>query len=87
MYIAEIAPANIRGKLVCLNELTIVLGILAAQVTNWLIAQPIAQSTPTAIFNSWNGQHGWRWMFAATAVPATLFLAGMFFVPKVPAGS
>lgn len=84
MYIAEIAPANIRGKLVCLNELTIVLGILAAQVTNWLIAQPIAQSTPTAIFNSWNGQHGWRWMFAATAVPATLFLAGMFFVPESP---
>ena len=84
MYIAEVAPADIRGKLVCLNELTIVLGILAAQVTNWLIAQPVTQATPSAIFNSWNGQHAWRFMFAATAVPAMLFFIGMLFVPESP---
>ena len=84
MYIAEVAPADIRGKLVCLNELTIVLGILAAQVTNWIIAQPVIQATPSAIFNSWNGQHAWRFMFAATAVPAMLFFIGMLFVPESP---
>ena len=41
MYIAEVAPSHIRGKLVSLNQMTIVLGILAAQITNWLIADPI----------------------------------------------
>lgn len=44
MYIAEVAPTSIRGKLVSLNQLTIVLGILAAQITNWLIAEPIPAS-------------------------------------------
>lgn len=44
MYIAEVAPTSIRGKLVSLNQLTIVLGILAAQITNWLIAAPIPTS-------------------------------------------
>jgi SP family sugar porter-like MFS transporter len=84
MYIAEVAPAEIRGKLVCLNELTIVLGILSAQIANWLIAKPVADSSAAAILDSWNGQQGWRWMFAATAVPAILFLLGMLFVPESP---
>jgi sugar porter (SP) family MFS transporter len=84
MYIAEVAPADIRGRLVCLNELTIVLGILAAQVTNWLIARPVTQAGPAAILNSWNGQYAWRWMFAATAIPACLFFIGMLFVPESP---
>jgi len=63
MYIAEVAPTSIRGKLVSLNQLTIVLGILAAQITNWLIAAPIPTSfSPADIAASWNGQMAWRWI-------------------------
>jgi sugar porter (SP) family MFS transporter len=85
MYIAEVSPASMRGKLVCLNELTIVLGLLAAQTMNWLIARPVAaDTTPAEIVASWNGQAGWRWMFGVTAVPAAVFLLGMIVVPESP---
>ena len=85
MYIAEVAPAQVRGKLVSINQLTIVIGILLAQVVNWLIAQPVPpDATAQQILDSWNGQSGWRWMFAATAVPSLLFFVGMFFVPESP---
>ncbi|MEO8658772.1 MAG: sugar porter family MFS transporter [Bryobacteraceae bacterium] len=85
MYIAEVAPAAIRGQLVSLNQLTIVIGILSAQVVNWLIAQPVAAgATPAQILASWNGQLGWRWMFGATVVPSLLFLVTMFVVPESP---
>ena len=43
MYIAEVSPAKIRGRLVSINQLTIVLGILAAQIDNWLIAEPLPE--------------------------------------------
>jgi SP family sugar porter-like MFS transporter len=79
MYIAEVSPAGMRGRLVCLNELTIVIGILMAQVTNWLIA-----SHGSGDLLERNAATGWRWMFGATAVPATVFLIGMFFVPESP---
>lgn len=85
MYIAEIAPAEIRGKFVSINQLTIVIGILLAQSINWIIAQPVPQDATSAfILNSWNGQWGWRWMFAAETVPALLFFVCMFFVPESP---
>jgi len=85
MYIAEIAPAAIRGKLVSLNQLNIVIGIVLAQVVNWLIAQPVAaDATATEILHSWNGQYGWRWMFCLVAVPAILSLLGLFCVPESP---
>lgn len=85
MYIAEIAPASIRGKLVSLNQLTIVIGILAAQWINWMIAKPVPPGfTDMEILNSWNGQTGWRWMFWAENVPAALFFVLMFFVPESP---
>ena len=85
MYIAELAPAHLRGKLVSLNQFTIVIGILLAQVTNWLIARPIpAAATASYILHSWNGQVGWRWMFGVTAIPSVLFLVAMFFVPESP---
>ncbi len=85
MYIAEVAPAEIRGRLVCMNQLTIVIGIVTAQLANWLIAQPVPSGATAAdILNSWNGQHGWRWMFAATAAPSSLFLLGLLFVPESP---
>jgi MFS family permease len=85
MYIAEIAPAAIRGKLVSLYQFNIVIGIVVAQVANWLIAKPVAaDATPLDILNSWNGQSGWRWMFCLVAVPAFLFLLGLLFVPESP---
>ncbi|MFO0892467.1 MAG: sugar porter family MFS transporter [Isosphaeraceae bacterium] len=85
LYIAEVAPAAIRGKLVSVNQLTIVIGILMAQVINWLIAEPVAAgATPAEILASWNGQTGWRWMFGVTAVPAAIFFVAMFLVPESP---
>lgn len=85
MYIAEIAPGNIRGKLVSLNQLTIVLGILSAQIVNWLIAEPIPEGfTATDIAASWNGLMAWRWMFWVAAVPSILFLIMTFFIPESP---
>ena len=79
MYIAEISPAGMRGRLVCLNELTIVVGLLMAQVTNWLIA-----GHGSGDLLQRNADVGWRWMFGATAVPAMVFLLGMLFVPESP---
>ncbi len=85
MYIAELAPAEIRGRLVSVNQLTIVIGILAAQVVNWLIAEPVpVGATAADILASWNGQTGWRWMFGAETVPALLFFFLMFLVPESP---
>ena len=76
MYIAEVAPTSIRGKLVTLNQLTIVIGILAAQIVNWRIAGTHTQE--------WNLELGWRWMFWATAIPAGAFLILAFFIPESP---
>lgn len=85
MYIAEVSPAPIRGKFVSLNQLTIVLGILGAQIVNWLLADVVpAGSSVAYIASSWNGLMGWRWMFWAEVVPAFLFLVLVFFIPESP---
>ncbi len=85
MYIAEIAPASSRGRLVCLNQIAIVLGLLGAQIVNWLIARPVpADATMVEIAQSWNGEWGWRWMFAAAAVPSVAFLLGCLLLPESP---
>src|ERR1039458_4353965 len=85
MYIAEVAPERMRGRLVSMNQLTIVIGLLTAQVVNWLLARPVpAGATAAQILQSWNGQQGWRWMFGVTAIPSLLFLVSMFFVPESP---
>jgi sugar porter (SP) family MFS transporter len=85
MYIAEVAPAQMRGKLVSVNQLTIVIGILAAQLINWWLVRELpAGATDEFIKNSWFGQSGWRWMFGLTAVPAVLFFIGMLLVPESP---
>jgi sugar porter (SP) family MFS transporter len=85
MYIAEIAPARLRGRLVSLNQLTIVLGILLAQFVNWWLVRGLpAGATDAFIAGSWYGRTGWRWMFALTAVPALLFFLGTLFVPESP---
>ncbi|MBL4629944.1 MAG: sugar porter family MFS transporter [Paraglaciecola sp.] len=85
MYISEISPAAKRGQLIAVNQLTIVIGVLAAQLVNLLIAEPVASGVNTAIvLDSWNVQIGWRYMFSAELVPAILFLALMFIVPESP---
>jgi sugar porter (SP) family MFS transporter len=85
MYIAEISPAPLRGRLVSVNQLTIVIGILSAQFINYLIAEAVpASATNEFILNSWNGQTGWRWMFWAGTVPASLFFVLAFFLPESP---
>ena len=84
-YIAEISPAPWRGRLVSLNQMTIVIGILAAQIANWLIAERVPDNaTAEMIRQSWNGQFGWRWMFAAVVVPSLVFLVAALFVPESP---
>ncbi len=84
MYIAEIAPSHVRGKLVSLNQLTIVLGILAAQIVNFLIAEPMPAGTVLPAADSWNVLTGWRWMFWSAAFPAAAFLILAFFIPESP---
>ncbi len=73
MYIAEIAPARLRGRLVTLYQLGIVLGILAAVFVNMLIQRMGDEA--------WNTAVGWRWMFFVGVIPALLF--GMTIVPAV----
>jgi SP family sugar porter-like MFS transporter len=85
MYIAEVTPQSVRGRFVSLNQLTIVVGILAAQLINWRIAEPVPQgSTAADILNSWNGQNAWRWMFYVCGIPAALFFVLTWFVPESP---
>ena len=80
MYIAEVSPAEIRGRMVSLNQMTIVLGILAAQIVNMLLAR----DTSIAEYMAWNVEWGWRWMFWAETLPAALFLLLSFFIPESP---
>jgi len=85
MYIAEVAPAQIRGKLVAINQLTVVIGILLAQSINWFLVRNLPRgASDDFIRTSWFGQQGWRWMFGITAMPALLFFIGMLFVPESP---
>jgi len=76
MYIAEIAPPRIRGKLVSVNQLAIVSGIVGVYFVNYLIAAGAAEQ--------WNVEYGWRWMFASGLVPAVVFLALLATVPESP---
>ena len=86
MYIAEIAPRSVRGKLVSLNQLTTVLGILSAQIVNMLIAESVAPDATVAdIAASWNGTMGWRSnVFYAVCFPSFLFFVLVFFIPESP---
>ena len=80
MYIAEVSPPEIRGRMVSLNQMTIVLGILAAQIVNMLLAR----DTSDPLSQAWNLEWGWSWMFWAEALPAGLFLLMSFFIPESP---
>ncbi|MFD2215976.1 D-xylose transporter XylE [Metabacillus endolithicus] len=76
MYIGEIAPANIRGRLVSFNQFAIIFGMLVVYFVNWGIAK--GQSL------AWINDLGWRYMFASEAIPALLFAVFLLFVPETP---
>jgi sugar porter (SP) family MFS transporter len=80
IYIAEISPAPQRGRLVSLNQFSIVVGILLAQIVNAFIAR----SDLSASAHAWNLHYGWRWMFCAVAVPSLLFFVGSLLLPESP---
>lgn len=70
LYIAEVSPAHIRGRNVSINQLTIVIGILITNLVNYTLAD--------------KGAEAWRWMFGLGAVPSTIFLLGVFWLPESP---
>ena len=76
MYISEIAPADIRGRLVSFNQFAIIFGMLVVYFVNWGIA--FGQSI------DWINDVGWRYMFASEAIPAALFGMLLFLVPETP---
>lgn len=69
LYIAEVSPASIRGRMVSINQLTIVSGILLAYFSNYMLADL---------------ENNWRWMFTSGSIPAVLFFVCVFFVPESP---
>ena len=76
LYIAEVAPARMRGRLVSVNQFAIVTGMLIVYFVNYFIA---LQGDDT-----WNVEVGWRWMFGSETLPALLFLLGLLGVPESP---
>ncbi len=76
MYIAEIAPANARGKLVSFNQFAIIFGMLVIYFVNYYIASQGSEE--------WLRTEGWRWMFFSGAIPAAIFFILLFFVPETP---
>ncbi|WP_263418545.1 sugar porter family MFS transporter [Terriglobus albidus] len=85
LYIAEVSPSSLRGRLVSLNQFAIVVGILLAQVVNWLVAKPIPEhASADILFASWNVQYGWRWMFTALVIPSAIFAFAASWIPESP---
>ncbi len=82
VYIAEIAPASVRGKFVSINQLTIVLGILMAQLANWQIGAFF--TTGSEALSTDGIDWAWRWMFWAELIPAGLFFCLSFVIPESP---
>ena len=82
VYIAEVSPAAVRGKFVSINQLTIVLGILLAQLANWQIGDYFTSGSET--LSETSVEWAWRWMFWAELVPAGLFFILSFLIPESP---
>ncbi|MCZ2258603.1 D-xylose transporter XylE [Sporosarcina sp. G11-34] len=76
VYIGEIAPANIRGRLVSFNQFAIIFGMLVVYFVNWGIANGNTLE--------WINDIGWRYMFASEAIPALIFAVLLLFVPETP---
>ena len=83
MYIAEISPAQMRGRMVSFNQLNIVIGISTAFFTNYLILN-WGQSDASWVETLGIGKYNWRWMLGLETLPAVLYFIGLYFVPKSP---
>ncbi len=70
LYLAEVSPREIRGRIVTLNQIAVVSGILVAYLTNWALVS--------------FGENAWRWMFGSAAIPAIVFVLCLGFVPESP---
>ncbi|ASZ11111.1 MFS transporter [Chitinophaga pendula] len=70
MYIAEISPAHLRGRMVAINQFTVVTGILVTNLVNYALRD--------------GGDDAWRWMFGLGAIPSLLFFAGAWWLPESP---
>ncbi len=70
LYIAEVTPSHIRGRMVAINQLTIVIGILVTNLVNYSLRD--------------NGTEAWRWMFGLGVIPSTLFIIGVLWLPESP---
>lgn len=79
LYISEMAPANIRGRLTTVQQVMIISGLTAAFVVNYFLAQAAGDS-----LGEIGGTTAWRWMYLAQAVPAVVFLVALFFIPESP---
>ena len=79
-YISEIAPPQIRGRLISIQQVAIITGLFAAFLSNYMLADIAGQSTA----KFWLGYEAWRWMFWIELAPAALFLVTLFFIPESP---
>lgn len=79
-YIAEVAPASLRGRLATLQQLAIVLGLFAAFLSNYIIATEAGGAEAIFMFDL----PAWRWMFWVELIPSILFIVGVVFIPESP---
>ena len=83
MYIAEISPPSLRGRMVSFNQLNIVIGISVAFFTNYLILQ-LGKSDASWAQSLKFDEYNWRWMLGLETLPAILYFFGLFLVPESP---
>ena len=79
LYISEMAPANIRGRLTTVQQVMIITGLTAAFVVNYFVAKEAGNS-----LGELAGRAAWRWMYLAQALPAAVFLVALLFIPESP---
>jgi len=80
LYISEVAPASIRGRLASVQQVMIIIGLTGAFVANYALANAAGGST--AIF--WGGYPAWRWMFWLQVIPAGIYFVALLFIPESP---
>ncbi len=79
-YISEVTPAHMRGRLSSIQQVMIIIGLTAAFLSNYLLAQYAGSSVDAA----WLGYEAWRWMFWMELIPATIFLVALLAIPESP---
>src|SRR5208337_4527507 len=83
MYIAEITPAHVRGRMVALNQIAIVSGIALTAFINYVVAHAKGDPARPEV-QAWLVSNGWRWMFATGILPAVLFTTLLLLIPESP---